>query len=77
MFDRKFVLKIFEGFSIERWNDLIRPFELIEMDKTAEKTVLAYMIGKMEEKRGNQIDWNRIIYGSFFDLLRKIALCDI
>jgi len=77
MFDKKFALKIFEGFSIERWNDLIRPFELIEMDKTAEKTVLAYMIGKMEEKRGNVIDWNRIIYGSFFDLLRKIALCDI
>ena len=77
MFDRNFVLKIFEGFSIERWNDLVRPFEIIEMDKTAEKTVIAYMIGKFEEKRGNTIDWNRIIYGTFFDLLRKIALCDI
>lgn len=77
MFDRNFVLKIFEGFSIERWNDLVRPFEIIEMDKTAEKTVIAYMIGKFEEKRGNRIDWERIIYGTFFDLLRKIALCDI
>jgi len=77
MFDRDFVLKIFEGFSIERWNDLVRPLEMIEMDKSAEKTVLAYIIGKMEEKRGNPIDWDRIIYGSFFDLLRKIALCDI
>lgn len=77
MCNRPLVLKIFEGFSIERWNDLVRPFELVEMDKTAEKTVLAYIIGKMEEKRGTVIDWNRIIYGSFFDLLRKIALCDI
>lgn len=77
MFNRSFVLKIFEAFSIERWNDLIRPFELIEMDKTAEKTVLAYIIGKMEEKRGNVVDWNRLIYGTFFDLLRKIALSDI
>lgn len=77
MFDKTFVLKIFEGFSIERWNDLVRPFEIVEMDKTAEKTVLAYMIGKLEEKRGEHIDWNRIIYGTFFDLLRKIALCDI
>jgi len=76
-FDRRFILKIFEGFSIERWNDLVRPFELIEMDKTAEKTVLAYIIGKIEESRGATIDWTRIIYGSFFDLLRKIALCDI
>ena len=77
MFDRIFVLKIFEGFSIERWNDLVRPFDIIEMDKSAEKTVVAYMIGKMEERRGNAIDWDRIIYGSFFDLLKKIALCDI
>lgn len=77
MFNQSFVLKIFEGFSIERWNDLVRPFEMIEMDKTAEKAVLAYIIGKFEEKRGNTIDWNRVIYGTFFDLLRKIALCDI
>jgi putative hydrolase of HD superfamily len=77
VFDKSLVLKIFEGFSIERWNDLVRPFELIEMDKTAEKTVLAYIIGKYEEKRGNAIEWDRIIYGSLFDLLRKIALCDI
>ncbi len=77
MFDKAFVLKIFEGFSIERWNDLVRPLELIEMDKTAEKTVLAYMLGKMEEARGGTIDWNAVIYGSLFDLLRKIALCDI
>lgn len=77
MFSRTIALKIFEGFSIERWNDLVRPFPLVEMDKTAEKAVLAYMIGKMEESHGNAIDWNAIIYGTFFDLLRKIALCDI
>lgn len=75
--DKLFILKIFEGFSIERWNDLVRPFELIEMDKTAEKTVLAYVIGKIEESRGARINWDKIIYWSFFDLLRKIALCDI
>ncbi|HNY21499.1 MAG TPA: HD domain-containing protein [Treponemataceae bacterium] len=77
MYDKKLVLKIFEGFSIERWNDLVRPLELIEMDKTAEKTALAYIIGKFEEKRGNRVEWRRIIYGTLFDLLRKIALCDI
>lgn len=77
MFSRSLALKIFEGFSIERWNDLVRPFALVEIDKTAEKAVLAYMIGKTEESRGNAIDWNAIIYGTFFDFLRKIALCDI
>lgn len=70
-------LKIFEAFSIERWNDLVRPFDLTEMDKSAEKVVLAYIIGKYEEAGGKSIDWDWIIYASLFELLRKIALCDI
>ena len=48
---KEFTLKIFEAFSIERWNDLVRPFEIIEMDKHAEKTVVAYIIAKYEENR--------------------------
>ena len=74
---KNLILKIFEGFSIQRWNDLIRPFELVEMDKAGEKMVLAYIIGKFEENKGNRIDWHWMIYASLFDLLRKIALCDI
>ncbi|MDR1785360.1 MAG: HD domain-containing protein [Spirochaetaceae bacterium] len=70
-------LKIFEGFSIERWNDLVRPFELIEMDKAAEKMIAAYIIGKFEERRGRPIDWEWAMYAVFFDLLQKIALSDI
>lgn len=77
MFDKKLVLKIFEGFSIERWNDLVRPFDIVEMDKAAEKAVISYIIGKIEESKGLDVNWNFIIYGCFFDLLRKIALCDI
>ena len=73
----KLISKIFEGFSIQRWNDLVRPFEIVEMDKAAEKMVAAYIIGKYEETQGNEIDWNWMIYASLFDLLRKIALCDI
>lgn len=75
--EKNLVFKIFEGFSIQRWNDLIRPFELVEMDKAGEKMVLAYIIGKFEENKGSKIDWYWMIYASFFDLLRKIALCDI
>lgn len=74
---KNLILKIFEGFSIQRWNDLIRPFELVEMDKAGEKMVLAYIIGKFEENKGKKIDWYWMIYASLFDLLRKIALCDI
>ncbi|MCR5188696.1 MAG: HD domain-containing protein [Treponema sp.] len=75
--EKALALKIFEGFSIQRWNDLIRPFDLVEMDKAGEKMVLAYIIGKFEEKKGNKIDWVWMIYASLFDLLRKISLCDI
>ena len=75
--DKTLALKIFEGFSIQRWNDLIRPFDIVEMDKAAEKMVLAYIIGKYEEHNGKYIDWKWMIYASLFDLLRKISLCDI
>lgn len=77
MLHQKFALKIFEGFSIQRWTDLIRPFEIVEMDKAAEKMVVAYIIGKCEENKGIYVDWTWMIYASLFDLLKKIALCDI
>ncbi|MBO5607381.1 MAG: HD domain-containing protein [Treponema sp.] len=75
--NKDFALKIFEAFSIERWNDLVRPFAVVEMDKAAEKMVVAYIIGKFEENHGAAVDWEWVIYASLFDLLRKIALCDI
>lgn len=77
MISKDFVLKIFEGFSIQRWTDLVRPFDIVEMDKASEKMVLAYIIGKYEENKQNYVDWKWIIYASLFDLLKKIALCDI
>lgn len=75
--NKKLALKIFEGFSIQRWNDLVRPFDLVEMDKAGEKMVLAYIIGKYEENKGSHVDWLWMIYASLFDFLKKIALCDI
>lgn len=77
MLNKKFILKLFEGFSIQRWNDLVRPFELVEMDKAAERMVVAYVIGKYEEAAGKTVNWKWMIYASLFDLLKKIALCDI
>ena len=70
--NKELILKIFEGFSIQRWNDLIRPFDLVEMDKAGEKMVIAYIIGKHEEKKGVNIDWKWMIYASLFDLLKKL-----
>jgi putative hydrolases of HD superfamily len=77
MINRSLILKLFEGFSIQRWNDWPRPFDLIEMDKSSHKMLVAYILGKIEESRGNHIDWTKVIYGGFFELLKKIALSDI
>lgn len=77
MFNKEIVFKLFEAFSIQRWNDLVRPFDIVEMDKTAEKMFLSFIIGKYEEKSGKTIDWFTIINNSFFELLRRVALCDM
>ncbi len=66
--EKDLALKIFEGFSIQRWNDLVRPFDLVEMDKAGEKMVLAYIIGKYEEHNGHKIDWYWMIYASLLTL---------
>ena len=62
MIQTKLALKLFEAFSIERWNDLVRPFDMVEMDKSGERMVLAYIIGKYEEERGAEIDWHWMVY---------------
>lgn len=77
MVNSALVLKIFEAFSVQRWNDRIRPIQLVEMDKSAYEMVLAFFLGKIEEEKGNVIDWEKMIYAGFFELLRKIILSDI
>ncbi|PIE97989.1 MAG: hydrolase [Treponema sp.] len=77
MVNKTLILKLFEAFSIQRWTDMVRPVDLIEMDKAAEKVFLAFIIGKYEEKQGNKINWNKIIDSAVFELFRKIVLSDI
>ncbi len=68
---------LFTGFSIKRWNDLVRPMELNEMDRRAFAAMTTYFLAKLEEEQGNEVDWNIIIDASVFDLLRKLAISDI
>lgn len=71
------VNELFRGFHIQRWNDRVRPMELIEMDKHAHKMVIAWCLGKYEEMKGNYVDWNLIIKESIYELLRRIIISDI
>lgn len=78
MIDKKFVELLFNGASIERWNDLLRPIDLIELDKQAHKMIIAYIIANIEQKeRRKKINWRILIEGSIFEYFRNIALTDI
>jgi len=78
MLRKSLLLKLFDGFSIQRWNDKIRPVRLTEMDKNAHKMVIAYCLAKYEEmKRPNKVKWGKIIKGGVFELLRRVVISDI
>ena len=69
--------ELFRAFHIQRWNDRLRPMELIEMDKHAHKMIIAYCLGKYEESKGNKVNWIEIINGGIYELLRRIIISDI
>jgi putative hydrolases of HD superfamily len=77
MLKKSIVEELFKAFYIERWNDKIRPVELIEMDKHAHKMIIAYCLGKYEEDSGKKIEWENIIKGGIFELFKRIILSDI
>lgn len=77
MLRKSLALKIFEAFSIQRWNDKLRPVELTEMDKHAHKMIIAYCLGKYEESKGRPVAWGKIIEGGIFELLRRVITSDI
>lgn len=76
MIRKSLLLKIFDAAYIQRWNDKVRPMELAELDKQAHKMVIAYFLGKFEEKREG-FNWIEIIEGGLFDLLQRIVITDL
>ncbi len=73
---KAFILKLFSAAHIQRWNDKLRPVDLPELDKQAHKMIIAYLLGKMEE-RDNEVSWIDIIEGGIFELLQRIVLTDL
>ena len=53
----KLVERFTKAASMQRWNDHIRPVELTELDKQAHKMIIAYVLAKSEEDRGEIIEW--------------------
>lgn len=78
---------IFSASCIRRWNDQINPMEFTELDKQAHKMIIAWMLAKCEEERGEEeraagirpqpVNWSLLVEGGLFELLQRIILTDI
>ena len=70
------LLKIFGAAYMQRWNDKVRPVELVELDKQAHKMIIAYFLGKFEESTEG-FDWVSVIEGGLFELLQRLVITDL
>lgn len=79
---RKSLLQlIFSGSFMKRWNDKLRPMELVEVDKQAHKMIAAWLLfmlnSKDMEPREKIELGNNIIEGGIFDYLYRMVITDI
>jgi len=76
MIRKSLILKLFDGFTMQRWNDQLRPTELVETDKQAHSLCLAYFLARSIENE-EKIDMNELIEESVFRYLERIIITDI
>ncbi|MCD6353852.1 MAG: HD domain-containing protein [Proteobacteria bacterium] len=76
MIRKALLLKIFDAAYMQRWNDKLRPVDFIELDKQAHKMIIAYFLGKFEEKE-KSFNWIDLIEGGIFELLQRIVITDL
>ncbi|HQU13343.1 MAG TPA: hypothetical protein PKV70_03760 [Thermodesulfobacteriota bacterium] len=77
MIRKALLLKFLDAAYMQRWNDKIRPVELIELDKQAHKMIVAWFLARVEEDRGTPIQWTRLIEGGLFELFQRIVITDL
>jgi putative hydrolase of HD superfamily len=76
MIRKALLLKIFDAAYMQRWNDKVRPVELIELDKQAHKMIIAYFLGKFDQD-SKGFSWIEIIEGGIFELLQRLIITDL
>ncbi len=76
MIRKSLLLRIFDSAYMQRWNDKIRPLELVELDKQGHKMIIAYILSKYEERKAD-FNWIEIIEGGIFELLQRIVITDL
>jgi putative hydrolases of HD superfamily len=76
MIRKALLLKIFSATYMQRWNDKVRPVELVELDKQAHKMIIAFFLGKFDEET-HGFDWIEVIEGGLFGLLQRLVITDL
>lgn len=76
MIRKALILKVFDAAYMQRWNDKVRPVELVELDKQAHKMVTAFFLGKFEEETPG-FSWIEVIEGGIFELLQRLVITDL
>lgn len=76
MIRKSLILKLFDGFTMQRWNDQLRPTELIEADKQAHALCLSYFLARAIEDE-EKIDMQELIEHAVFRYLERIIITDI
>ncbi len=79
---RKSLLElIFSGSFMKRWNDKLRPMELIEVDKQGHKMIVAWLLFLLNsrdmDKDSKRELGESIIEGGLFDYLYRLVITDI
>lgn len=78
MIPRAFVDRLYSTATVQRWTDHVRPLDLTALGKHAHMLVIAWVIGRRAESTENwNIDWDYLIRGSLYELLRVSVLTDI
>ena len=76
MITKELIMKLFDAAYMQRWNDKLRPMDLVEMDKQAHKMFIAFLLGKFQEQT-EEVNWQAIIEGGIFELLERLVITDI
>ncbi len=69
-------LELLKSAYMQRWNDKLRPVELVELDKQAHKMIIAWFLGKFHQQDAG-FSWKAIIEGGFFEFLQRIQVTDL
>ncbi len=64
---------IFSTASIERWNDLPRPFKFIELDKQSHKMIITYILASFEKN----VNYYDLIHLAIAGVLYRAVLTDL